>query len=194
LKLRPRWRREPPDPYWADFINRPPGDPNNLLTHAFGRVPEGGTNPVRSEVHSPNVMAGHVKEFGRFLGAEQVGIVRLVVNPFAEEGATDETRCFAIVCVLKADHDTATAGGIGGQTPALKGLFATFNLAAYIKELGYRATRSGAHRQRLAALAGLGVLDAEGRLSSARLGPNVHVAEVVYTDLPLEADGWESLA
>jgi hypothetical protein len=178
LKLRPPWRRDAADPYWDDFIRRPPNDPNNLLTHAFRHVPEGGTNPVRVEVHSPNIMASHVKEFGRFVGADQVGIVRLVGNPFGEDGVS----CFAIVCALRADYPTDEAGGIGGQTPALKGLFATFNLAAYIKELGYRATRSDVDATDLAAAAGL------------TCGSEFHLAEVVYTDLPLEADGSERLA
>ena len=57
--------RSPADPYWDAFINRPPADLNNLITHAFENIPPGGVHPVRSEVHSPNVMASHVKELGK---------------------------------------------------------------------------------------------------------------------------------
>ena len=78
-------------------------------------------------------------------------------------------------------HDTRTAHGIGGQAPALKGLFVTFNLCAVIKEMGYRADRSAADCNRLAALAGVGV---QGR--------EQHIAEVVLTDLPLAADHREA--
>jgi hypothetical protein len=181
-----RAREDTIDPYWEAFIHRPPADPNNLITHAFQGLQEGGTNPVRTEVHSRNVMASHIKELGQFYGAEIVGIVALESESESEPGA-------AIVSVLKADYDTRTARGIGGQTPALKGLFETFTLAAYIRELGYRATRASPEDEergeRMAAAAGLGTLDAEGRLVTPRLGRNVYVAELIYTDLPLEADG-----
>jgi hypothetical protein len=171
--------REPNDPFWDAFINRPPADPNNLITHAFENAQPGGVNPVRSEVHSPNVMSGHVKELGRFFGADRVGIVELAANPFGDAAANGPV--FAIVCTLRTEHDTRNARGIGGQAPALKGLFVTFNLSAYIKEMGYRASRSSADSNRLAAVAGVGM---QGR--------EQHVAEVVYTDLPLAADEREA--
>ena len=172
------------DPYWDAFINTRPADPNNVIPHAFSQVRDGETNPVRTEVHSPNVLSSHIKELGRFYGADLIGIVELA----SEQG-------FAIVTVLKADYDTRSAAGVGGQTPALKGLFATFTLAAYIRELGYRATRtfSEDHRgERLAAAAGLGSLNADGRLVTPRFGRLVYVAELILTDLPLEPDGQES--
>jgi hypothetical protein len=159
------------DPYWDTFINRPPADPNNLLTHAFKQAPGGGVNPARTEIHSPNVMADHVKELGRFYGADRVGIVE---RPGADPP-------FAIVCLLRSDHDTATARGIGGQVPALKGLFATYTLSAYIRELGYRADCVElAEGRQLAEAAGL------LPLPRAR---HVHVADVILTDLPMQPDG-----
>jgi hypothetical protein len=171
------------DPYWDSFINRPPADPNNVIPFAFRGLPEGDVNPVRTAVHSPNVMSGHIKELGQFYGAELVGIVELTSQPG-----------FAIVSVLKADYDTRTAHGVGGQTPVLKGLFETFTLAAYIRELGYSATRVAGdddRGQRLAAAAALGTLDSNGRLLHRRFGTRVHVAEVIITDLPLQPDGQE---
>jgi hypothetical protein len=172
------------DPYWEAFIHAAPADPNNVIPHAFQGLQEGEPNPVRTEVHSRNVMSSHVKELGGFYGADLVGIVEL----------SSEPGC-AIVSVFKADYDTRTAMGVGGQTPALKGLFATFTLAAYIRELGYRAIRSDATQngERLAAAADLGVLDAHGRLVTRQFGLGVHVAELIVTDLPLEPDGHEAL-
>ena len=164
------------DPYWDAFINRAPADPNNLIPYGFKQVTPGGVNPVRTEVHSPNVMSSHVKELARFYGADLVGIVQL-------------PDYFAIVCVLRSDYDMRTAQGIGGQTPALKGLFASFTVGAYIRELGYTADASEVDRERLAAAAGLGTLDADGRLVTRQFGRNVHVADVLLTDLPLEPDG-----
>jgi hypothetical protein len=174
------------DPYWDAFINRPPADPNNVIPFAFRGLKEGQPNPAQTEVHSPNVMSGHIKELGRFYGADLVGIVGLAAEPG-----------FAIVSVLKADYDTRTAHGVGGQTPLLKGLFETFTLAAYIRELGYSATRISVEDkrgQRLAATAGLGTLDSDGYLVHRRFGRGVHVAEVIVTDLPLQPDGQETSA
>jgi len=201
------------DPYWDAFINTPPADPNNVIPHAFSQVRDGETNPVRAEVHSPNVLSSHIKELGRFYGADLIGIVGLpAVSRTASfspegvpvdsvrdsirspEGVSSGAQGFAIVTVLKADYDTRTSRGVGGQTPALKGLFATFTLAAYIRELGYRATRvfgEDNRGERLAAAAGLGRLNAEGRLVSPRFGRLVYVAELIFTDLPLEPDGQE---
>ena len=59
------------------------------------------------------------------------------------------------------------------------------------REMGYRATNQlPGDEHQLAAAAGLGTLDAEGRLVTPRRSPRVHVAdEVIYTDLPLAPDG-----
>jgi hypothetical protein len=165
------------DPYWESFINRPPADLNNLIPHGFKQVVPGGVNPARTEVHSPNVMSSHVKELARFYGADLVGIVAF------------ETDRFGVVCVTHSDYDMRVAVGIGGQTPALKGLFASFTVGAYIRELGYAADASEADRERLAAAAGLGVLDADGRLITREFGRSVHVSDVLVTDLPLQPDG-----
>ena len=166
------------DPYWEAFIHRPPADLNNLIPHAFKQVTPGGVNPVKTEVHSPNVMSQQVKELAQFYGADLVGIV-----------ATDRAPRFAIVCVLKSDHDTRQAHGIGGQAPAVKGLFATYTLGCYIRELGYTADSSDVDRERLAVAAGLGTLTPDGRLKTSKLGTNTYVAEILLTDLPLEPDG-----
>ncbi|MBV9329304.1 MAG: hypothetical protein JO352_36840 [Chloroflexi bacterium] len=171
---RPKLPRD--DPYWDAFIHRAPADPNNVITHAFKQVKPGGVNPVKTEVHSPNVMSAHVKELARFYGADLVGIVALDTG-------------FGIVCGVRTDYDSQSAVGIGGQTPAMKGLFATFTLGAYIRELGYTADASEADRERLAAAAGLGTLDAGGRLVTRQFGRNVQVTDVMLTDLPLEPDG-----
>ena len=172
----------------------PPADPGNVVSLALADLEEGSVNPARAEVHSPNVMAQHVKELGRFFGADQVGIVELAADPFGDPAA-GPGRSFAIVFLLKADADTRTALGAGGQAPTVKGLFATFNMGAYIREIGYRATRSKTlDGERLAAIAGLGTLDGAGRLVSTRFGRGVHVAEVVITELPLDPDAREGTA
>lgn len=164
------------DPYWDAFIRRAPSDPNNVIAHAFKQVQPGGVNPVKTEVHSPNVMSQHVKELARFYGADLVGIAQT-------------STAFAIVCATRTDYDERMAPGVGGQTPAMKALFASFTVGAYIRELGYTADASDVDRDRLAAAAGLGTLDAGGRLVTRQFGSNVHVADVLLSDLPLEPDG-----
>jgi hypothetical protein len=178
---------EPKDPYWDGFINRPVHDPRNLPQEAL-RSAGGAVYPDRTELHTPEITSDHLKQLAKFLGAELVGIVRLK-GAEDQEGADSERYPFAIVCAVRTDHDPRTAPGVGGQVAVRNGRFVTFTLAAYIRELGFEATNQlPADEQRLAAAAGLGTLNAEGRLVTP--GRRVHVAdEVIYTDLPLAPDG-----
>jgi hypothetical protein len=158
---------------------------------AMADAEEGSVHPTRTEIHSPNVMAGHIKELGQYLGLNEVGIVQLARCPFDDDPVTAGP-FFSIISLIQTDQDVRSAPGSGGQAPAVKGLFATFNLAAYIREMGYRANRSKTmDGERLAAIAGLGTLNADGRLVSPRLRPCVYAAEVIVTELPLEPDARE---
>ena len=114
----------------------------------------------------------------RYLGADLVGIAALE--------ADDAGHPFAIVCAVRADDDPRQARGIGGQVPVQNGLFVTFVLSAWIRELGFRASAAAAlDAARLAAAAKLGTLDRTGKLVTAEYGERVHVADVIRTDLPL---------
>jgi hypothetical protein len=169
------------DPYWEGFINRPPSHPDNQVNNAIRDWPEGSVFPVKKDVHSPDVMSGHIKELARFFGADLTGIVRL---PAGSEHP------FGIVCAFRAEDDPRQAPGHGGQAPIQNGLFVTFNLGAVIREMGYQATaKIPTDGQTLAAAAGLGRIDSDGRLLTALLGRKVYVADVVRTDLPLAPDG-----
>ena len=95
-------------------------------------------------------MSEHIKDLGRFFGADQVGIAQL-----GPGGDTEYS--FAIVIMIRTEDDPRTSQGIGGQAAALTGEYVSFNLAAAIREFGFRATRSGqADGHRLAVCAGLG--------------------------------------
>jgi hypothetical protein len=195
---------EPKDPYWDVFVNRPVHDQRNLMQEAL-RSAGGAVNPTRADLHSPEITSDHLKQLARFLGAELVGVVRLTAAPVPfspgdrgqGEGSEDRDPAaadrypFAIVCAVRSDYDPRTALGVGGQVAVRNGRFVTFTLAAYIREMGYRATNQlPADEQRLAAAAGLGTLNREGRLVPPGGRPRVHVAnEVIFTDLPLAADG-----
>ena len=174
------------DPYWESFLNRPVNDPRNVAAEMIRRAPEGAINPIKGDIHTPEITSSHIKELARFVGAELVGIAR--VEP--EQADDGEALPFAIVCGVRAEHDPREKPGVGGQVPTQNGLFATFVVAAYIRELGYRATAvADPNAERLAAAAGLGRLNADGRLVARKYGRRVHVAEVIRTDLPLAADG-----
>jgi hypothetical protein len=174
------------DPYWDFYLNAAPNDVRNAVTDLVRRAPEGAVNPAKADIHTPEIMASHVKELARFLGAELVGIVRL--DPAS--AATEEPYPFGVVAVVRAERDPREAPGIGGQVPVQNGQYVTFVLSAWIRELGYRATAvADPNREKLAVAAGLGTLNAAGRLVTSLHGANTHVADVVYTDLPVAADG-----
>jgi len=171
------------DPYWDFYINTPPADPANLLRDVIRNAPEGNVFPTKADLHTPEVTTSHVKEMARYLGADLVGVTTL--------DGDDAGHPFAIVCAVRAGDDPGQARGIGGQIPVQNGLFVTFVLSAWIRELGFRATAAplldgtrldGA---RLAVAAKLGTLDPTGKLVTAELGTRVHIADVIRTDLPL---------
>jgi len=177
------------DPYWDAFINRPPNDVRNLMPEIIGRATEGNVFPTQAELHSPNVTSKHVKELTLYLRAQLVGIADL--GKQAPEIARGYP--FAIVTGVRAEYDPYTSPGPGGQKPIQAGQFATFIVASWIRELGYRATMKidvpRAEREHLAVAAGLGNLNGDGKLTVPKYGTKVHVADIIFTDLPLMADG-----
>ena len=174
------------DPYWDFFINTPAADLANTVTDMIRNAPEGNVFPTRTELHTPEITSSHVKGMAEYFGAEMVGIARLT----PEDTRNGEFYPFAVICAVHADYDPRKSPGIGGQVPVQNGLFISFVLSAWIRELGYRATAApDPDAEKLAARAGLGTLNNEGKLVTPRFGANVHVANVIRTDLPLAPDG-----
>jgi hypothetical protein len=168
------------DPYWEMFVHTPPVDANNLVAESLRHVPEGNVFPIKTDIHSPEIMTSHVKEFARFLGADLCGVARL------DQPGDPSDLPFGVVVAMAADYDLREAQGIGGQAPVLKGAFVLFVLGAWIRESGYQATRvAAAEKERLAVRAGLGRLNESGSLSSDRFGPHLHVGDILCTDMPL---------
>ncbi|MGH7827659.1 MAG: hypothetical protein ACREQ7_21090 [Candidatus Binatia bacterium] len=188
------------DPYWDSFINAPPADLANTVTEMIRNAPEGNIFPTKTELHTPEITSSHVKELARYLGTDLVGIAKLDSNgpsssfplPSAGEGKgeADDGYPFGVICAVQAYYDPRQALGIGGQVPVQKGLFITFVLSAWIRELGFRATAApDRNAEQLAAAAGLGKLNADGRLVTPQYGLRIHVANVIRTDLPVAPDG-----
>ena len=177
------------DPYWDFFINTPPADLANTVTDLIRSAAEGNVFPTKAELHTPEITSSHVKELARYLGADLVGIAKL---PASDAASVEEAEQypFAVICAVRAEYDPRNAPGIGGQVPVQNGLFITFVLSAWIRELGFRATAApDAKAEALAAAAGLGKLDPDGKLVTSKYGTQIHVANVIRTDLPLAADG-----
>src|SRR5262249_20476733 len=97
---------------------------------------------------------------------------------------------YGILVVVPSEVDPRTHEGVGGQAGVQRSLYVSFVLAAYCRELGYRGTAAPEpEAERLAAVAGLGTLNAEGRLVVPKHGTKVWVSDLIRTDVPLAADG-----
>ena len=182
----PRKDSHKDDPYWDFFINTPPADLANTVTELIRNAPEGNVFPTKAELHTPEITSSHVKGMAEYFGADLVGIVKLDSST-PRDG---EAFPFAVICAVRADYYPREAPGIGGQASVQNGLFISFVLSAWIRELGFRATAApDPDAEKLAAAAGLGTLNEKGRLVTPQFSANVHVANVIRTDLPLAADG-----
>jgi len=174
------------DPYWDFFINTAPADLTNTVTELIRKAPAGNIFPTKAELHSPEITSSHVKGMAQYFGTELIGITKLDPNDIGNS----ENLPFAVICAVHADYDPRSSPGIGGQMPVQNGLFITFVLSAWIRELGFRAIvvcDGGADA--LAARAGLGTLNGQGRLVTREFAVDVYVADAIYTDLPLATDG-----
>jgi hypothetical protein len=175
---------EPKDPYWDFFMNAAPQDMRNFVPDMMKDAPEGNIFPTKADIHTPEITAQHLKELALFLGSEATGVARL--GPGDAHG---DQYPFAVVFLVKAEVDPQKALGFGGQTPVQNGQYITFVASAYIRELGFHATaKLDCHREQMAVAAGLGTVNNQGRFVSTKLGPKVHIADVIFTDLPLAPD------
>ncbi len=187
------------DPLWDRFVNRPLSDPGNDLSAAIRSAPEGAVYPVKTEVPDLAGMTANMKELGVWLGVDMVGIIRLQpghVRPdelrdgqgqrSAEEIVRDYPH--VIICGVQTDHDPSSTEGMAGRVASLEGNLVSFNLAAYIRELGYRASFGGADPVKVGEAAGLGRPGADGHFSAAGKKGWIHLSDPILTELPLEPD------
>ncbi len=188
----------PKDPYWDAFINKPPADEASIMTPAIREAEEGRVYPVKSEVPEPGRMASDLAQLAVFLGARSLGVAAADVSYLlaraaqandaeARQAARElvESHPYLVVCSVHAEHDPATAKGIGGQLPVQESASINFSLSAYIRELGYNATVRPVDSVAAAVAAGLGTSDGSGKLRTKRDGTHLYVGDAVFTDLPL---------
>ena len=170
------------DPYWDAFVNRPLADPANSITGAIRRAPEGRIFPVRSELPEPDRLLRDLDQLVGFLGGSAIGVTRtdtafLLPDDDAESSPDPaelaEDHPFTVVCVVHAEHHPGRAKGMAGQHVLHESASVNFSLAAYIRELGYRATVHPVDSAAAARAAGL------------EPGRNEYVGDAVLTDLPL---------
>lgn len=174
------------DPYWDFFINTPPADLTNTVTELLRNAPAGNIFPTSADMHTPEITAHQVKEMARYFGADMVGIAQLETS----NANNPDGYPFAVLCAVRAEYDPRRSPGIGGQVPVQNGLFITFVLSAWIRELGFRASvapQLGADT--LAVQAGLGTFNTAGQFVTPQFGARVYIADAIGTDLPLAADG-----
>ena len=168
-----RWLSGKDDPYWDDFIKRPPNDIRNMITEIVAKAPEGNIFPTQSELHSPNVTARHAKELTLYLGGQLVGIADLgTQTPEIARGYP-----YALVTGVRAAYDPYLSPGPGGQAAVQAGQFVTFIVASWMREMGFRATMKidvpRAEREHLAVAAGLGKRNGAGKLTVPKYGTKI---------------------
>jgi len=207
-RVKERWTKESIDPFRRIFY--PEKRAMNVPMRSWRNVADGPINPEKVQVNDPAKMAAKIKEIGKFLGADLVGICELnrafvyshtgLRIDFAKGISGEEIQLphrYAISLAVEMDYkrmryspgwiDNAEVGL--GYLNAAKG---AVSLAAFIRELGYPAR---AHffinewvlHVPVAVDAGLGELSRNGILITAPFGPRVRLSTVT-TDLPLAID------
>ena len=172
------------DPYWKGFVNRPLADQANVLTDAIRHASEGRIFPTRSELPEPGRLIRDLDQLIRFLGGSAMGVARtetafLRPSDDSVPGASPDSaelaiaHPFTIVCAVHAEHHPTKTRGMAGQYVLHESASVNFSLAAYIRELGYRAT--------------VRPVDSAAAAKAAGLEPQrrEYVGDAVLTDLPL---------
>ena len=188
------WPFKRKDPYEDFYLNARAADPRNEIDRRIREAAEGSVFAVRAETHTPEIMAQHIRDLGKFFSADLTRIVEatrlhgLLDGATTPEGEQVDPRDlpYAVFVCFRAEHDGRDHPGAGGRATTLRGSFATFQMASIIREYGFRATRVGLiDIDRAAVTAGIGKLNPSGRLQAPGFGTKIHVADVIFTDLPV---------
>ena len=188
-------------------------DRHNTIEHAIASAPRGKVNAKKVEVTDPKAMTDHIKRVAKYLGASDVGIMRVHPSFLYSEGRypddgtgvvgtsndpisaaqTAERFPYAIALVYAWDYEMGrahrhrigdTAYHFGAEV--LRATYA--NLAAHIRELGYSAVQRVATPMPVALAAGLGEMGRHGMLITEKFGARVHLGDPILTNMPLVED------
>ena len=207
------YNRTAHDPIGRITFSDSAADRRNAMQTVISSAPRGPRNPKRTPVADAGEMTRHIKRVARYLGASDVGIMRVHPSFLYKEGHypddgtgsggaqgtawsaedTAERFPYAIVCVYAWDYEMGRAHRhrIGDSAYHFGGevLRATYaNLAGHIRELGYSAINRVATPMPTALAAGLGEMGRHGMLITEKFGARVHLGDPILTDLPLIPD------
>jgi reductive dehalogenase len=207
------FNRTSQDPLGRTATANSAADRRNTVEHVIAHAPRGKVNPDRAEVADPKVMTAHIKRVAKYLGASDVGIVRVHPSFLYSEGRypddgtgtnsasqepvtaaeTAERFPYAIALVYAWDYDMAKAHrhriGDAAYHFGAEKLRATYaNLASYIREMGYSVATRVATPTPTALAAGLGEMGRHGMLITQKFGSRVHLGDPILTNMPLVSD------
>ena len=208
-----RNNRVSPDPLSRIETSALSADRRNTFERVLAQAPAGAINPERVPVPDPKAMTAHIKRVAKYLGASDVGIMRIrapflyAKGAYPDEGTgsavTDSSSLtpeeaserypYAIALVYAWDYEMGRAHrhriGDAAYHFGAEHLRATYaNLASYIKELGYSVVQRVATPMPVALAAGLGEMGRHGMLITEHFGARVHLGSPILTDMPLVTD------
>jgi reductive dehalogenase len=201
-----------PDPIARTNSNRS-RDKRNYFTDLLRKARPGKKNPRPTPVPDPAAMSRHIKNVGRYFGADIVGIGQshpallyaggslhdngFIVQTEDTSSETPEELCrkypFVIVTPIAWDYHLAQAhrhpiGDAAYDTTLMQTVLVLTALEAYIRELGYTAVRGKVNPQAAALAAGVGELGRNGLIVTEEFGARIHLSDAIMTDLPMRAD------
>ena len=207
------FNRTSQDPIGRTATASSAADPRNTIEHVIAHAPRGKVSPDRVDVTDVKAMTDHIRRVAKYLGASDVGFVRVHPSFLYSEGRypddgtgtsgpsqkpataaeTAERFPYAIALVYGWDYEMAKAHRhrIGDAAyhygaEQLRAIYAA--LASYIRELGYSVATRVATPMPVALAAGLGELGRHGMLITQRFGARVHLGDPILTNMPLVSD------
>ena len=180
-----------------------------MIAHA----PRGKVNPDKVGVTDPKALTAHVKRVAKYLGASDVGVVKVHPSFLYSEGRypddgtgtnvntqeaataaqTAERYPYAIALVYAWDYEMSKAHrhriGDAAYHYGAEQLRSTYAaLASYIREMGFSVATRVATPMPTALAAGLGEMGRHGMLITERFGARVHLGDPILTNMPLISD------
>ena len=206
------FNRTSPDPLGRIATASTSADRRNAFETVLARAPRGAVSAERAPAPDPAVLTAHIKRVAKYLGASDVGIMRVqpqflysggrypddgtAAGPSAPPATAESTAKrypYAIALIYAWDYDMGRAhrhriGDVAYHFGAehLRTTYA--NLASYIREMGYSTAARVATSMPVALAAGLGEIGRHGMLITEHFGARVHLGDPILTDMPLLPD------